>query len=85
MGTTLRFEHNPKGIGELLRSEGVKAEIRRRAENVGAAARGETDMTILVEDRSGSRARHRIIAEDVRAKSVEARTRLLGRAMDAAR
>jgi hypothetical protein len=82
---TFRLKINNAGIGELLRSAGVKANIAARAERVGAAARSETTMPILVEDKTGVRARYRIVADDSEAKLVEARTRLLGRAIDAAR
>jgi len=85
MAGILRFVHNPQGIGELLRSQGVKAHIAARAEKVAAAARTETDMEILVEDHSGSRARYRVVADAPEAKAVEAKTRLLGRSIDAAR
>jgi hypothetical protein len=85
MAGTFRLEILNAGIGELLRSDGVKADIAKRAERVGAAARSETDMPILVEDKTGVRARYRIVADAPEAKLIEAKTRLLGRAMDAAR
>ena len=85
MAGAMRLTILNAGIGELLRSEGVKADIKRRAEAVGAAARAQTDMPILVEDWSGVRARYRIVADAPEAKLVEAKDRLLGRAIDAAR
>ena len=85
MPGTLRLKILNEGIGELLRSEGVKADIAARAERVAAAARGETTMPILVEDKTGVRARYRIVADAPEAKAIEAKTRLLGRAIDSAR
>jgi hypothetical protein len=85
MAGTFRLTILNAGIGELLRSAGVKADIAARAERVGAAAQAETDMPILVEDWSGVRARYRIVADAPEAKAVEAKTRLLGRSIDAAR
>ena len=85
MAGTLRLEIRNEGIAELLVSPEVKALIKRKAEAVAAKAAGETDMPILVEDRTGKRARYRVFVDDVEAKRVEAKTRLLGRAIDAAR
>lgn len=85
MAGTFRLTILNAGIGELLRSAGVKADIAARAERVGAAARSETTMPILVEDKTGVRARYRVVADAPEARATEAKTRLLGRAIDAAR
>jgi hypothetical protein len=82
----IKFVPRREGFRELLVSEGVVAEIRERAERVGAAARSAyPDIEILVEDRTGRRARYRVIANHPKAKRVEAKHRLLGNAMEAAR
>lgn len=85
MAGTFRIKVLNAGIGELLRSEGVQANLAARAERVAAAARGETTMPILVENKTGVRARYRVVADAPEAKLIEAKTRLLGRALDAAR
>ena len=85
MGAIMKLSINNRGIGELLRSDGVQANIHARAEKVGAAARARSDMEILVEDRRGARARTRVIALDPRAKRLEAKYRVLGSSLDAGR
>jgi len=85
MGTTMRLKINNQGIRELFRSEGVKKDLKRRADAVAEAAKATTDMDIEVQDRTGVRARYRVIALDPRAKALEAEERILGRAIDAAR
>lgn len=85
MAGSIRIKINNKGIGDLLRSEGVKAHIKERAERVAEAASSATDMEILVEDRTGTRARYRVFANSPKAKAVEAKDRVLGSAIDAAR
>jgi hypothetical protein len=82
----IRFKVNRAGIRDLLKSEGVKADLKARAERVAAAARAQTDMPIKVEGAHGRiRARYHVVADAPEARAVEAKTRLLGRAMDAAR
>lgn len=85
MPTVVRFEHNPKGIGQLLRSQGVRDHLGVRAERMGDYVRAGTDLPVLVEDRTGSRARWRVIIDHPGAKALEAKKRLLGRSVDAAR
>jgi hypothetical protein len=81
---SIKFKPDHAGIGELLRSQGVQDDLKARAERVAAAARAETDMPILVDNMTGKRARYRIVAHHPKALRVEAKHRLLGRAIDAA-
>lgn len=74
-----------KGVGELLRSPGVKADVRARAQRVAGQVSASTDMRVIVEDRTGVRARYRVVIDDPGAKAQEAKDRTLGRAIDAAR
>lgn len=85
MGASLRFEHNPQGIGDLLRSAEVRAHMKERAERMAAAVKSETELPVFCEDHTGSRARFRVGIDDFQAKRLEAETRILGRAVDAAR
>lgn len=83
---TIDFKPDRAGIRELLKSPEIKADLKARAERVAAAARSNTDMPIEVEEASGSiRARYHVIAKHPKAKAEEAKTRLLGRAIDSAR
>lgn len=79
------FKLNTRGVGEVLRSAGVRADLRARAERVAGRASGSTDMPVIVEDRTGVRARFRVIVDHPGAKAQEAKERTLGRAVDAAR
>jgi hypothetical protein len=82
----VKFVPRREGIRELLVSEGVKKDIEGRAERVAAAARSAyPDIEILVEDRTGNRARFRVVANHPKALRVEAKHRLLGKALEAAR
>lgn len=78
------FKVNTKAVGELLRSTEMKQDLKRRADRVAARA-SSPDAEIVVEDRTGIRARYRIVNLSPRAKAEEAANRTLGRAIDAAR
>lgn len=77
-----RFELNPPGIGELLKSAEVAADLERRAHAVAAAAgpghRVESSVT-------GKRARSAVITDTIEAMVEEATERNLSRSFDAAR
>ena len=74
------------GIAELLVSEGVKADLKRRAEAVADKARSTyPDLPIVVDDMTGVRARYRVVGKHPKAKAVEAKYRLLGSSLDAAK
>lgn len=86
-----RFRLNFAGVGQLLRSSGMAAEMRSRAENVAAAARsaapvdtGEYRDSITVETATTDRAVGRCVATAPHSLVVEARTRVLGSSIDAA-
>ena len=84
--TTIKFDVNRKGIAALLVCGEVKADVKRRAEAVAAAARAAySDMPIVVDDMTGNRARYRVVGKHPKAKAVEAKHRLLGTALDAAK
>lgn len=87
---------NEAGLTEILRSREVLADLERRAERVAAAAAavgvrvsgdpGADELPIKVTSRIGSkRAVARVIVAHPAGLAVEAKHRLLGRAMDAAR
>ena len=84
--TTIKFEVRREGIAELLVSKDVQRELEVRAGRVEAAARAAyPDMEYLVQNMTGRRARYWVIAHEAKAKAVEAKHRVLGNAMDAAR
>lgn len=86
----------PEGIRALLVEEGVQHDLMERAGRVAAAAQerapmvdgtpGSEQMPIYqVDARSASRARALVVADHPAALAVEAKYRLLGGALDAAR
>lgn len=77
-----RLELNLAGVRELLRSDGVRADLERRARAIAAAA-GDGHR---VESGLGrNRARAVVITESVAAKRAEAESRNLTSAIDAGR
>lgn len=91
--SSVRIELNYEGLGELLNSAPVAEELDRRAQNVAKAARGrgitvENDEPIPVTVETGkarSRVRSRVILDHPAGLAVEAKHRLLGGSLDAAR
>lgn len=84
--TTIKFDVRREGIAELLVSEGLNRDIKRRAEAVAAQARANyADMPIVVDDMTTDRVRYRVVGKHPKARAVEAKHRLLGQALDAAR
>lgn len=84
--TRIKFDVNKKGIGELLVSKEVKADLAARARRVMDAAQSSyPDMPYRLDDATTNRARYRVVAAHPKAMRVEAKYRTLGKATDAAR
>lgn len=88
---TERFRLNHAGMAEMLKSGEMAAEMHNRAESVASAARSAAPVdsgayrgSIRVEDATTDRAVGRVIADVDYALVVEAKTRTLGTALDAA-
>ena len=87
-----KVQLNRRGMGELLKSTGVRAELHRRAERAAAAARASAPVAtgayragIRVEDRvHPSRVVSRVVADVPYSMVVESKTGNLARALDAA-
>ena len=93
---SVRFELNSAGIRSLLGSEGVKLDLRARADRVAAAAterapevgwedEREPLPIEVVDASSSSRARVLVRSNHYAGLAVESKYRLLGGALDAAR
>lgn len=88
-----RVKLDKAGMRELLRSREVQTEMHRKAERAADAARtiapevsGDYIASIEpVDDPASDRARSRVVAHVPYALEVEARHRVLGRALDAAK
>lgn len=81
---------NSRGIAEVLRSEGVRRELREHAERVAARARAQAPVdtgayrdSIRVESDTTDRAVERVVSDDPAARIIEARTGNLARALGA--
>lgn len=81
--SNVRIELNFRGVGDLLRSDEVAQDLRRRAERVAAAA-GE-GMEVDESRGSGGRRRASVRTATTEARLAEAKERRLTRAVDAAR
>lgn len=94
----VRVEINSAGIGQLAKSAQVRAHLEGRAQRMAAAARaagirvegteggGDVPLPVEVEtDTSPSRARARVVIDHPSGLAVEAKHRVLGRALDAGR
>jgi hypothetical protein len=82
------FKFNGAGVGDLLRSEGVQAHLRRKAEGVLAAAKagapvvsGHYRDSLYLEEAVTDRAKVRVKSEATYAMAVEADTGNLARAL----
>jgi hypothetical protein len=96
---TIRFVRSPAGMVELLLSPGVKADLERRANAVRDAAEadgswdrqvsgvpGDESIPYRVRvERHGDRNVAQVSGEHPASLAVEAKHRVLGRAIDAAR
>jgi hypothetical protein len=85
------FQQDYTGVGELLKSGGVDAQLRPRAEAVAARARASAPVasgayraSIRVERHVTDRVHYTVVADVAYANVVEFATRNLGRALDAA-
>lgn len=90
--STTTVKLNYEGVGEMLRSSAVAAEMRRRAEGVFAAASatapvvsGDYKASLVIMDATTDRAVAHVVAQVFYANIVEANTGTLARALDAAR
>lgn len=78
-----RVEINDEAARELLKSAPIKADLKRRADRIAAAAGvGQWDVT---ESNSRSRARVSVGTGDYKAREAEATNRVLLRALEAGR
>ena len=87
---TTRVVFNSKAAEELLKSDEVRAMLRRRAEAVAARARasapantGDYVNSIGVEDATTDRAVVRVVARDWKSLIIESKTGNLARALGA--
>ena len=87
-----RIELDHPGIGQMLKSGGVRAELTRRASQILAAAEshapvdtGAYKASLHLEQDTTDRAVVRVVADDPKAAILEARQRILGSAIDAGR
>lgn len=77
-----RFTIDSKGAKALLRSDGVREDLQRRAEQVKAAAQGQTRRELIADSYIGTgRAGATVIGVS---ETEEAAERILGTAIDAA-
>lgn len=87
---TLKLNHG--GIGELLMSEEIRAELRPRAESVLAAAQadphddtGDYESGLQIQEDTTDRAVLRVVGTDPKSNILEAKYGILARALGAAR
>lgn len=84
--SSVRISLDRRGVrAAALTSPGVRAEIHKRAEAMAAQARAEVDNEVIVADGGRSRARSYVRMLGADAEAIEARDRVLGRAIDAGR
>lgn len=95
----IRYQHNSRGMVDLLLSAGVKADLERRGQAVKQAAEsdaswdqqvsgvpGDESIPYVVRtERHGDRNVVQVAGTHPAALAVEAKHRVLGRAIDAAR
>lgn len=93
---SIRIQMDRAGVGDLLKSDAVQQMLNRKAAAVAATARSRAPMVngepgkvkLPIESRparTGSRARAIVEADHPAALAVEAKHRLLGGSLDAAR
>lgn len=91
----VRYRPNRRGLRDLLGSEGVRADLVRRAGQVAAVAQVQYDalpphtgdVEVVVDSQGGAgreRARAAVIARHPAALPIEKQRRILGGAIDAA-
>lgn len=81
---TIRIKLNSAGVRAVLQSAGVKADLRRRADAIAAAAGGAPDFESGVSV-VGDRAMGYVRTATFEGRMAEARHRALTRALDAGR
>lgn len=79
---TVRVEVNPEGVAELLKSDGVAADLKRRAKEIALAAGDGHDVAY---EEGATRSRAAVFTETAEAAYAEQRSRTLTRAIDAGR
>jgi hypothetical protein len=82
MTTEVRFVLNHDGVAELLRSQGVLAEVTRRAQQIANAAGPDMEVRSEITEH---RARASVFTATVAAMVEESAHRTLTRAIDAGR
>jgi hypothetical protein len=87
-----RIELDHPGIGEMLKSSDVRAELTRRATRMLDAARASAPVDtgaykagLHLQQDTTDRAVVRVVADDAKSAIIEARQRILGSAIDAGR
>lgn len=87
----LGFKMNTGGVGELLKSDGVRAFVTEKAEPVLAAAQadphddtGDFEAGLHIEQATTDRAVVRVVSGDWKGHILEANYGILSRALDAA-
>ena len=91
MARNIGVKMNGEGIGEVLNSSGVRAELTKRAERVLAAAQSSAPVasgayrdSLHIEQDTTDRAVARVVSGDFKGHILEARYGILARALDAA-
>lgn len=82
MAASLKFVRNPKGLGEILKSQRVGDEMLRKAQRVAQTAGPGNEASVR---RGRSRVRASVATVTPQAKRGEAKDRRLTRAFGAAR
>ena len=84
MAKSVRIRLNKKGVGELLKSEGVKEDLRRRIKRVEAAAEADPNMDGITANVNVYTGHDRARASIGIPPAIEARYGVLARALRAA-
>lgn len=81
----VRIKINRKGAEAILKSEGVRADLERRARAIAAAAGGDTDDYEASSYVGVTRARASVVTATFEARKAEAEDRRLSSAIEAGR
>lgn len=82
MAAKVKLEMNSQGVGELLKSAEVQAELKRRADRIAAAAGPGHEVDVRV---GRTRARASVVTATREARKAEAESRRLTSSLDAGR